>query len=85
MAWTKKAGGILSLALAACAAERAPAPEASEPGTGAWDVSGAALAKLSTPCTFDGGTAKKYTVTLVDGESALINVSAKGVLQVNGD
>ncbi|MFM2152817.1 MAG: hypothetical protein RL199_1252 [Pseudomonadota bacterium] len=85
MAWTKKVGGGLMLLLAACAAETAPAPEASVAGTGAWDVNGAALAKLSTPCTFDSGTAKKFTGTLVDGESALINVSAKGVLQVNGD
>jgi formylglycine-generating enzyme required for sulfatase activity len=82
MAWTKKLGGSLTLALAACAAE--PMPEASEPGTGAWDVNGGALAKLATPCTFDG-TTKKFTVTLVDGESALVSVSSKGIVQVNGD
>ena len=75
----------LLLALAACAVEPSPAPDASEPGVGAWDVNGAALSKLATPCVYEGGTVKKLTVTLVDGESALINVTAKGVLQVNGD
>jgi hypothetical protein len=75
MAWSRNLGGGLTFLLAACAAETAPAPEANDPGTGAWDVKGGALAKLATPCTFDGGTPKRFSVTLVDGESALIHVT----------
>ncbi|MFM2153422.1 MAG: hypothetical protein RL199_1857 [Pseudomonadota bacterium] len=80
--------GLLAAISASCAGgETPPAASAgpSEPGAGPWNADGGALARLATPCTFDNGTSKKFTVTLVDGESALISVSAKGALLVNGD
>ncbi|MFM2151673.1 MAG: hypothetical protein RL199_108 [Pseudomonadota bacterium] len=79
--------GLLAAVLASCGGQAAPAASAgpSEPSAGPWNADGGALAKLATPCTFDNGTSKKFTVTLIDGESALISVSAKGALQVNGD
>ncbi|MFM2152254.1 MAG: hypothetical protein RL199_689 [Pseudomonadota bacterium] len=79
--------GLMAAALVSCGGETASVASTgpSEPGTGAWNADSGALAKLETACTFDNGTAKKFTVTLIDGESALISVSAKGALQVNGD
>ncbi|MFM2152151.1 MAG: hypothetical protein RL199_586 [Pseudomonadota bacterium] len=74
--------GALMVLLAACAGTSDGRTKGGAVPTGEWEVTRAALAPLATPCTLDGS--KTFTVTLRDGETALIGLDAtKQSLLVN--
>ncbi|MFM2153571.1 MAG: hypothetical protein RL199_2006 [Pseudomonadota bacterium] len=71
---------LLGLALASCAVGSNESP-ASDPDAAAWDPSALAAPAAAAACTADGST-KKMTITLADGEVAL--VATKTSIFVNG-
>ncbi|MFM2153762.1 MAG: Bifunctional hemolysin/adenylate cyclase precursor, partial [Pseudomonadota bacterium] len=81
--------GLLAAVLASCGSETTPAASSgpTEPGAGLWNADGGALAKLATACTWTGTATSSgtFTVTLVDGESALVSATTAGTIAVNGD
>ncbi|MFM2152155.1 MAG: hypothetical protein RL199_590, partial [Pseudomonadota bacterium] len=79
---TRLASASAIVLLVACSGTSDGRSESGVVPSGEWDSARAALAPLATPCTLDGS--KTFTVTLRDGETALIGLDAtKQSLLVN--